>query len=317
MKTDIDFSLKEFLVIIFSTIFTFLTPIYGIFTALIVVSICDHFAGVWKAKKKGEELFFWWGMWTSLTKAVLYIFIVSAVYIIDFNALNEVLKALTNYFFNIKISMLMTKTVGIGLFLNELKSIDRNYKQVKQKSLFSGLFEVLKDGRKYVNDTIKTKNGLVLIIIFISISISVLSCRSGEYYYKKAIEKGVVINTKIDTIKINTQKIDSTPIYVTKDSLRWEYVIKTIVKDSLIIRKEPDFSNTKRNLDYQLKVLELKAKNKKDSLNFTNKKYKEVRKTKNKEIRERTKKRFWENPFILFGIVFSSFAAGYFISKFK
>jgi hypothetical protein len=317
MKTDIDFSLKEFLVIIFSTIFTFLTPIYGIFTALIVVSICDHFAGVWKAKKKGGQLFFWWGMWTSLTKAVLYIFIVSAVYIIDFNALNEVLKALTNYFFNIKISMLMTKTVGIGLFLNELKSIDRNYKEVKQKSLFSGLFEVLKDGRKYVNETIKTKNGLVFILIFISISVSILSCRSGEYYYKKAIEKGVVIKSNIDTIKITTQKIDSIPIYLTKDSIKWEYIIKTIVKDSLIIRNKPDFSNTKRNLDYQIKVFELNAKSKKDSLNFLIKKQKGERRVKNKEVKERTKKRFWENPFILFGIVFSSFMAGYFISKFK
>lgn len=326
MKTENlqSFNMKEFLIIVFSTLFTFLAPITGIFAALIMVSIGDHFAGVWKAKKKGEKLFFWWGMWTSLTKAVLYMFIVTCVYVLDFNALDELLKALTNYFFNIKIYLLITKIVGIALFIHELKSIDRNYKEIKGVSMFSALFDVLKSGRKQVNEIIKTKNGLIMIGLFMSVSF-LYSCRSAEWHYNKAIEKGIEIKKEVDTIKVTSFKIDSFPIYINKDSIKWEYKIKEIKKDSLIYFKCPDFSRTKRNLNYQLNVLELKARKLKDSLDFNRKIFlidsrnrrDEAKINKQVKTEKTTFLDKLKNVFLIFGFCFGSFVAGYFFSKFK
>jgi hypothetical protein len=200
-------------------------------------------------------------------------------------------------------------------------SINRNFKEVKGVTMFEGLFAAMTNTRKIVNEAGKIKSGMSIFIL----SIVLFSC-SAEWHYNKAISKGIEIKKNIDTIQVTEIKKDSIPIYITKDSIRWEVIDRIIKKDSLIYFECPYFGRTKRNLSYQLKVLELRARSLRDSLDFTKKiasinndnHRQELRALKVKYRNDnKSKLNGWKTPFIIFGFCFVSFAAGYFISKFR
>ena len=311
------FQMKEFLITLLTMSLAFFSPIVGIFGALIFSAVLDHIFGVWKAYKKKEKISFWWGMWTSFTKAFMYIFIVTAIYTIDRAILNDLFKEI----FNIKISFIVSKIIGIALFAHEFMSINRNFKEVKGVTMFEGLFAAMTNTRKIVNEAGKIKSGMSIFIL----SIVLFSC-SAEWHYNKAISKGIEIKKNIDTIQVTEIKRDSIPIYITKDSIRWEVIDRIIKKDSLIYFECPDFGRTKRNLSYQLKVLELRARSLRDSLDFTKKiasinsdNHKQELRASRVKYRNEDKSKLngWKTPFIIFGFCFVSFAAGYFISKFR
>lgn len=261
MKTD----LKEYLVLFFGLVGTFFAPAIGIIAALIFAAVIDHIFGVWKAVKKKEKVSLWVGIWTTLTKIVLYTGIMLAVFAIDRTAVNDIITAIAG---KQEIKYIFTKLGALALFSIELYSINRSYKDVKGQSLFSALMGALGKAKKVSNEIGKIKSGAAIALILGLIIYGCSTARRAERHLVKAQQLGAVCG-KIDTIKVlrldtvtNTYKyFDSLTIVndrivpLTNLEIRYKYRItrdtikqkETIIKEQQqtaraeIVNREPTF----------------------------------------------------------------------------
>lgn len=137
----------NYLKAILTAILCFLLPIKGLLISVIVIIILDMFTGVCKSIKLGgwksidfEKLVH------SITKFMVYSFILLGIYTVDILLLEE----FTKIWFSIP--FLVTKLVAMILCLYELRSIKHNVEAIFSINLYDFLKNIFQTSKEFKND---------------------------------------------------------------------------------------------------------------------------------------------------------------------
>lgn len=205
---------------------TYLSPLIGVLAVLLIVAFADHITGIWKAVKVGEKLEFLKGIKQTISKVLIYTVICLAVHGVDHFLLNEFWTGSFNTKF------LLLKGVALLLCYLELKSINRNYKEVKGVNLMETFYSMIKGARDIVEKIRDIKKGAAILLLFLLGSCALVS---PERRHEKLVNKFPYLH-QTDTIEQNA------PVTVYIDRITKDTIFKDRITpgktDTLILEKE-------------------------------------------------------------------------------
>lgn len=202
-------ALLEWAAGLITAIGTYLSPLFGIIAVLLIVSSVDHFAGVWRARKKKEKIEVWRGIKQTFSKILVYSVICFGVHSVDHFLLNEFWTGSFNTRF------LLLKGVTLLLCYLELKSINKSYKEVKGVDLMATFYDMIKGARDIIEKVKGIKDGAaVLLVVFLFAGCGLVS---PEKRHEKLVNKYPYLH-QTDSVEIQapfTVYIDR----ITKDTI--------------------------------------------------------------------------------------------------
>ena len=125
-----------------TTVFFFLSPIFGIMILVGGAILLDTITGVWKCKRTGVKVTSK-GLQGLISKMFFYQGVVVLLFMLDTFILNDVVALIWD-----KVPFATTKIIALSLVYIEFKSIDENYEAVKGVSFIGKISRVIKKARK-------------------------------------------------------------------------------------------------------------------------------------------------------------------------
>lgn len=232
MTAETKNELREFAIILFGMISSFISPILLILIALIAISVTDHIFGIWRSKKLKLKISFWFGVKSTFIKIGLYSLVVIASYLIDKAAVNDIITAIAG---KQEVSLIFTKAMSLVLMAIEIKSINSNYKEVKGTSLFSAFVSVLKSAKGYAGQVSEIKDEVKNIVSILLVSLLVTSCQIWKHKTSNDVQKEV--HTHTDSIyKYYNEK--ETQTYIKPEKAMFSFLLDSLLKAGVIENKQ-------------------------------------------------------------------------------